>query len=50
MATYLDRSPWAPAAFGLSWAVTLLVVGGRYRRLGRANSERTPLNARFGPG
>jgi len=36
MATYLDRSPWAPAAFGLSWAVTLLVVGGRYRRLGRA--------------
>jgi eukaryotic-like serine/threonine-protein kinase len=34
----LDKSPWAPAAFGVSWAVTLLVVGGRYRRLGRANS------------
>jgi multisubunit Na+/H+ antiporter MnhG subunit len=41
MAVWLDRSPWAPAAFGLSWAVTLLVVGGRYRRLGRANSEPT---------
>ena len=39
MALYLDRSPWAPAAFGLAWALTLLVVGGRYRRLGRANSE-----------
>ena len=39
MAVFLDKSPWAPAAFGLSWAVTLLVVGGRYRRLGRTNSE-----------
>jgi len=39
MSVYLDKSPWAPAAFGLSWALTLLVVGGRYRRLGRANSE-----------
>jgi hypothetical protein len=39
VALYLDKSPWAPAAFGLSWALTLLVVGGRYRRLGRTNSE-----------
>jgi serine/threonine-protein kinase len=38
MTALLDKSPWAPAAFGVSWAVTLLVVGGRYRRLGRANS------------
>jgi tRNA A-37 threonylcarbamoyl transferase component Bud32 len=39
MALYLDGSPWAPAAFGLSWAITLLVVGGRYCRLGRTNSN-----------
>lgn len=37
MALFLDQSPWAPAAFGLSWAITLLVVGGRYRRLGRGS-------------
>jgi serine/threonine protein kinase len=39
MAFYLDKSPWAPAMFGLSWAVTLLIVGARYRRMGRTNSE-----------
>jgi predicted Ser/Thr protein kinase len=33
--TRLDGSPWAPAVFGIAWGVTLLVVGGRYRRLGR---------------
>jgi eukaryotic-like serine/threonine-protein kinase len=35
MAYRLDSSPWAPAAFGAAWGVTLLVVGGRYRWLGR---------------
>jgi eukaryotic-like serine/threonine-protein kinase len=34
MARYMDGSPWAPAVFGAAWGVTLLVVGGRYRRLG----------------
>ena len=32
--TYLDGSPWSPAVFGVSWGLTLLVVGGRYRRMG----------------
>jgi hypothetical protein len=38
-AKYVDGSPWAPAVFGASWAITLAVVGRRYRRLGRLNSE-----------
>jgi len=33
--THLDGSPWAPAVFGVSWGLTLLVVGGRYRRMGK---------------
>ena len=36
---WMDTSPWAPAAFGASWAIALLVVGARYRRLGRSNSD-----------
>ena len=32
--TLLDGSAWSPAVFGVSWGLTLLVVGGRYRRLG----------------
>ncbi|HKB06057.1 MAG TPA: protein kinase [Gemmataceae bacterium] len=39
MAYTLDGSPWAPATFGAAWGVTLLVVGGRYRRLGRLAAE-----------
>jgi Protein kinase domain len=39
MAKYVDGSPWAPAVFGAAWAITLAVVGLRYRRLGRSNSE-----------
>jgi Protein kinase domain len=39
VAYYLDGSPWAPATFGATWGVTLLVVGGRYRRLGRMAAE-----------
>jgi len=33
--THFDGSPWAPAVFGAAWGVTLLIVGGRYWRLGR---------------
>jgi hypothetical protein len=36
--TRLDGSPWAPAAFGVAWGLTLLVVGGRYRRLGSSGA------------
>jgi hypothetical protein len=42
MAYTLDGSPWAPATFGAAWGVTLLVVGGRYRRLGRPAAENRP--------
>jgi hypothetical protein len=43
MAYTLDGSPWAPATFGTAWGLTLLVVGERYRRLGRdADENRAP--------
>lgn len=32
--TLFDGSPWSPAVFGVSWGLTLLVVGGRYRMMG----------------
>jgi hypothetical protein len=42
LALKLDGSPWAPAAFGTAWGITLLVVGGRYRWLGRDTTENQP--------
>ena len=39
--TQLDGSPWAPAVFGLSWGLTFLAVGLRYRRLGIVHHKGT---------
>jgi hypothetical protein len=36
--THLDGTPWSPGVFGAAWMVTLMVVGGRYRQLGKASA------------